>query len=64
MQLDMILYTASTWVLPVLIAITLHEATHGWFLGARGMASSRLARGSPFLTWINMFTLLTCHPYL
>jgi Zn-dependent protease len=24
------LYTASTWVLPVLIAITLHEAAHGF----------------------------------
>jgi len=28
MQLDMVLYTASTWVLPVLLAITLHEAAH------------------------------------
>src|ERR1700750_2986352 len=24
------LYTASTWVLPVIIAITLHEAAHGY----------------------------------
>lgn len=24
------IHTASTWVLPVLIAITLHEAAHGW----------------------------------
>ena len=23
-------YTASVWVLPVLLAITLHEAAHGW----------------------------------
>ena len=30
MQFDMILYTASTWVLPVLLAITLHEAAHGF----------------------------------
>jgi len=30
MQLDVILYTASTWVLPVLLAITLHEAAHGF----------------------------------
>jgi Zn-dependent protease len=30
MQLDMMLYTASTWVLPVIIAITLHEAAHGF----------------------------------
>jgi len=35
-DLSGILYTASTWVLPVLIAITLHEAAHGfvaWRLG-------------------------------
>lgn len=25
-----ILYTASTWILPALLAITLHEAAHGW----------------------------------
>src|SRR5262245_34577754 len=29
MPFDMI-YTASTWVLPVVIAITLHEAAHGF----------------------------------
>ena len=30
MQLGMMLYVASTWVLPVLIAVTLHEAAHGF----------------------------------
>ena len=33
---DSVLYQASVWVLPVLIAITLHEAAHGfvaWHLG-------------------------------
>ena len=30
MQLVMMLYTASTWALPVLIAVTLHEAAHGF----------------------------------
>src|SRR6202140_5843390 len=30
MQLVMMLYTASTWVLPVLIAVALHEAAHGF----------------------------------
>lgn len=25
-----VVYTASVWVLPVLLAITLHEAAHGW----------------------------------
>ena len=30
MQWVSTLYTASTWVLPVLIAITLHEAAHGF----------------------------------
>src|SRR5215469_18975567 len=29
-QLDTMLYTASTWVLPVIIAVTLHEAAHGF----------------------------------
>ncbi len=35
-NLDSILYQASVWVLPVLVAITLHEAAHGfvaWRLG-------------------------------
>jgi Zn-dependent protease len=35
MQSDMI-YTASTWVLPVIIAITLHEAAHGFVAHALG----------------------------
>ncbi len=30
MNIDDILFLASVWVLPVLIAITLHEAAHGW----------------------------------
>jgi Zn-dependent protease len=30
MQLVLMLYTASTWVLPVLLAVTLHEAAHGF----------------------------------
>lgn len=30
MDLSSIAYTASVWVLPVLFAITLHEAAHGW----------------------------------
>ena len=30
MQFDMMLYTASTWVLPVILAVTLHEAAHGF----------------------------------
>jgi Zn-dependent protease len=28
--LDELLYTASTWIIPVLLAITLHEAAHGF----------------------------------
>ena len=35
-DLDSILYTASVWILPVLVAITFHEAAHGfvaWRLG-------------------------------
>lgn len=30
MGFDMMLYTASTWVLPVILAVTLHEAAHGF----------------------------------
>jgi Zn-dependent protease len=30
MQPDTMIYTASTWVLPVVIAVTLHEAAHGY----------------------------------
>ncbi len=30
------LYTASTWVLPVLLAVTLHEAAHGYVAWLRG----------------------------
>ena len=30
MQLGAMLYAASTWVLPVLLAVTLHEAAHGF----------------------------------
>lgn len=35
-QLASTLYTASTWVLPVLLAITLHEASHGFVARLRG----------------------------
>lgn len=30
MDIAGLIYNASTWVIPVLIAITLHEAAHGW----------------------------------
>ena len=30
MNLDVILSTASVWVIPILLAIALHEAAHGW----------------------------------
>lgn len=30
MQLGAMLYAASTWALPVLLAVTLHEAAHGF----------------------------------
>lgn len=31
-----ILYTASVWILPVLFAITMHEAAHGWVANRLG----------------------------
>ena len=36
MDINAILYLASIWVLPVLIAITMHEAAHGWAAGKLG----------------------------
>ncbi len=30
MNLEVILSVASVWVIPILLAITLHEAAHGW----------------------------------
>ena len=45
MQFDAILYMASTWVLPVLLAITLHEAAHGFVAHRLGDdTASRLGR--------------------
>ena len=29
-QSGLMIYTASTWVIPVILAITLHEAAHGF----------------------------------
>ena len=44
MQIE-VLYTASTWVLPVLLAITLHEAAHGFVAHRLGDdTASRLGR--------------------
>ncbi len=36
-----ILYTVSIWVLPVLIAITFHEAAHGWVADRLGDDTAR-----------------------
>jgi Zn-dependent protease len=36
MDIAALLYTASTWVLPALLAITLHEAAHGFVARLRG----------------------------
>jgi Zn-dependent protease len=36
------LLVASAWVLPVLLAVTLHEAAHGWVADKRGDDTARL----------------------
>ena len=42
---DNLLYTIAVWALPVLLAITLHEAAHGWVAYKLGDATaSRLGR--------------------
>ncbi len=39
--MDLSLYTFSTWLLPVLFAITLHEAAHGWMAERFGDDTAR-----------------------
>ena len=36
------LYTASVWVLPVLLAVTLHEAAHGWAAWKLGDSTAKM----------------------
>ena len=42
MDVAALAYTASTWVLPVLFAITLHEVAHGYVASLRGDATARM----------------------
>ena len=41
--LSTLMYTASVWVLPVVTAITLHEAAHGWMAWKLGDDTARRA---------------------
>jgi Zn-dependent protease len=73
-QLATTIYTASTWVIPVLLAITLHEASHGFVAHWRGDDTAwRLGRVSlnplkhidPFGTVLLPALLLFLHaPFL
>lgn len=38
------LYTASTWIIPVLFAVTLHEVSHGWTAYFLGDSTAKNAR--------------------
>lgn len=42
MDINQILYLASIWVLPVLLAITMHEAAHGWAAWKLGDDTAKL----------------------
>jgi len=42
MDINEILYLASIWILPVLIAITMHEAAHGWAAWKLGDDTAKL----------------------
>ena len=71
---DTTIYTASTWVIPALLAITLHEAAHGyvahrcgdataWMLGS--VSFSPLRHIDPFGTVLLPAVLLLIHaPFL
>jgi Zn-dependent protease len=71
---DMTMYTASTWVIPVILAITLHEASHGFIAHQLGDDTAwRLGRVSfnpmkhidPFGTiLLPAFLLLIRAPFL
>ena len=73
-QFSMTIYTASTWVLPVLLAVTLHEAAHGyvahifgddtaWRLGR--VSFNPLSHIDPFGTVLLPALLLVLHsPFL
>ena len=73
-QFGMMIYTASTWVLPLLLAITLHEAAHGYVAHIFGdETATRLGRVSfnplshvdPFGTVLLPALLLVLHsPFL
>lgn len=42
MDIDVFLYLASIWVLPVIVAITMHEAAHGWVAWRLGDDTAKL----------------------
>lgn len=42
-DISAMLYIASTWVLPVLLAVTFHEAAHGYVADKLGDPTARMA---------------------
>ena len=40
-DLDTIAYTVSVWTIPILLAVTLHEAAHGWVAMKLGDPNTR-----------------------
>jgi Zn-dependent protease len=73
-QFDITIYTASTWIIPVIVAITFHEAAHGfiahkfgddtaWQLGR--VSFNPLKHIDPFGTIVLPAALLSLHaPFL
>ena len=41
-DVNSMVYTAATWVLPVLFAITLHEVAHGWVANKLGDSTAKM----------------------
>ena len=73
MDINGILYLASIWVLPVLLAITMHEAAHGWAAWKLGDDTAKqlgrvtfnpLAHIDPFGTIILPAVLITVGGFL
>ena len=50
-QFDLTIYTASTWVIPLLLAITLHEAAHGYVANVFGDDTALRMGACPSIPW-------------
>ena len=65
LQSALMIYTASTWVIPVIVAITFHEAAHGFVAHQCGDDSARRLGRVTFnpLKHVELLAPLFCPPF-